>query len=217
MQTVDLFQIADFDRADIAAAVATRVAQVDAMGQTQALRRRATIRTRRVHNAEKLTALLPVTINIGDTWHVLSSGDIDVLSFTRHLLAGAGWFDELFTTTWRINLEDIQQVREWMDAGLVAEWHLLIDQRFQRLAPDNYQAAKAVTDTYGGSVCMALNHSKVTMASNAQHDTWLVLESSANINTNNRLEQTTITNDKTLHTFYSRAFHGIRRRNVNPR
>lgn len=206
----DLFS--DFDPADVAAAAAARADEIEAIGQAQAVRRRASVKTRRVHNAEKLAELLPTTIAPGDSWHVLSSGDIDVLSYTRHLLAGAGYFDELFTTTWRINLEDIQQVTEWMDAGLIAEWHLLIDQRFQRLAPDAYQAAKAATDTYGGSVSMALNHSKVTLASNASTNTWLVLESSANVNTNNRLEQTAIHNSPELHAFYSAAFHRIRSR-----
>ena len=202
----------DFDPAEVAAAVLSREQDIEAIGHASAMRRTHQVQTRRIHNEASLSGLLPARIEAGTSWHVLSSGDIDVLSITRHLLHGAGSFDSLRMTTWRINRDDLEQIEKWLDAGIVETFHLLIDQRFQRLAPDEYALAKHITTTYGGSVNMTLNHSKVTLASNAATNYWLAIESSANVNTNRRLEQTAIHHSRELHDFYQEAFNAIHRR-----
>ena len=140
-----------------------------------------------------------------------------MLSFTRHLLAGAASFDSLTISTWRINRDDLEQIETWLDAGLIETFHLLIDLRFSRLAPDEYQLALSLAHRYEGSVHLCLNHSKLTLAANAASNTWLVIESSANVNTNHRLEQTAVHNSQPLFDFYSKALHGIRtRRSATP-
>jgi hypothetical protein len=201
-----------FDPAEIAAAMAGRAAEVRRLGASAAIRRAHRAYTRRATSADKLAQLLPPQIQPGESWHVLSSGDIDVLAFIRHLLAGARWFDFVLSTTWRINRDDLEQVEAWLNAGAIEEFHLLIDQRFGRLAPDEYQLAQHLAATYGGSVTTCLNHSKVTLCGQHASNTWLVIESSANINTNNRLEQTAVHNCQTLFEFYKEAFNGIRQR-----
>jgi hypothetical protein len=202
----------DIDPADIEAAVAARRAELHLLGTAQAHRRQHQVRTRRLANESALADMLPAVIPAGESWHILSTGDVDVLSVTRHLLAGAGFFDSLLMTTWRINRDDLEQIEQWLDTGAIEVFHLIIDQRFSRLAPDEYQLAKRLAEDYGGSVSMCLNHSKVTLASNAATGYWLALESSANVNTNHRLEQTAIHHSRELHDFYAEAFHGIRKR-----
>ena len=63
---------------------------------------------------------------------------------------------------------------------------------------------------------MCMNHSKVTLCACQATGTWLVIESSANVNTNHRLEQSAIHNSKALFDFYHEAFDGIRRRRNTP-
>lgn len=201
-----------FDPRDVQAAIDNREAEIDALGAAKVLQRRHRVHTRQVSSDDAIAKLLPARIDSGDSFHVLSTGDIDVLSFTRHLLAGLGSFDSLVMTTWRINKDDLEQIERWLNAGQVEEFHLLIDVRFQRLAPDEYRLAKHLTQTYGGTTSMCLNHSKLTLMSNAAANAWYVIESSANVNTNRRLEQSAIHNCLELHDFYTQAIHGIRNR-----
>lgn len=202
----------EFDPAEVAAAIAGRQHDLATMGSSRAMRSQSTARTRRVDSDETLGELIPAQIDPGDSWHILSTGDIDVLSLLRHLLAGAGHFDYVLMTTWRINREDLEQIDAWLNAGKIEEWHLLIDQRFGRLAPDEYQLSRRMVADFGGSVTTCLNHSKVTLCSNEAANTWLVVESSANVNTNRRLEQSAIHHSRPLFDFYREAFDGIRQR-----
>jgi len=202
----------EFSPAEVAAAVSVREAELAALGPSRALRMRHQAKTRRVDSDEKLAALVPAKIDPGDSWHILSNGDIDVLSILRHLLTGVTHFDSVLVTTWRINKEDLEQIDAWLDAGRIEEFHLLIDQRFGRLAPDEYQMAKRMAADYCGSVTTCLNHSKVTLCNNAAANAWLVVESSANVNTNRRLEQSAVHNSQPLFDFYKEAFDGIRSR-----
>ena len=47
-------------------------------------------------------------------------------------------------------------------------------------------------------------------AGSAAASSWLVMEGSANVNTNPRIEQTSITNDRALFDFYLEFYRGIR-------
>lgn len=203
-----------FSPSEIHAAQQSQIKEKSVVGAAQAVRRTNQTRTRRVNNDEQIAKLLPAKIDQGDSWHILSTGDLDVLSFTRHLLAGYGHFDSCVMSTWRINTADIEEIARWIDAGKIGEWHLIIDQRFQRLAPDSYAAMLDLNRIYGDSVSvsMALNHSKLTLLENIEQGEKLVIESSANVNTNRRLENTAIHACAVLHDFYSKALNGIRRR-----
>ena len=156
----------DFDPAEVAAAIAGRARDLAVMGTSRSIRTSSNVRTRRVESDEVLADLVPAQVEPGDSWHILSSGDIDVLSILRNLLAGASHFDFVLMTTWRINRDDLEQIDAWLDAGLIDEWHLVIDQRFSRLAPDEFTLAKRMGDDYGGSVTTCLNHSKVMLCAN---------------------------------------------------
>lgn len=211
LDTLDLLE--GLDPSEVKAAAAIHLLERSSLGPAQAhLRRAQRVQTRRIKNDAELARLLPTTIGTGDSWHVLSTGDIDVLSFMRHLLAGVDFFSSVLVTTWRINRDDLEQIAAWLDAGRIETFDLIIDQRFGRLAPDEYQLAQTMAADYGGSVTCCLNHSKVTLCAAPQAEQWLVIESSANVNTNHRLEQTAVHNSRPLFDFYLRAFDRVRRR-----
>lgn len=200
------------DPAQVRAAAAQHLHERQQVGPAQAMRRQHRIHTRRVRNDAELQRLLPATVSAGDSWHVLSTGDIDVLSFMRHLIAGCGHVDRALVTTWRINRDDLEQIQAWLDAGHIERFDLIIDQRFGRLAPDEYQLAQQIAADYGGSVHCCLNHAKVTLLSAPHAGQWLVVESSANVNTNHRLEQTALHNSRALFDFYAQALDRVRSR-----
>jgi hypothetical protein len=65
-------------------------------------------------------------------------------------------------------------------------------------------------EVYGCRLVVARNHSKVTLCENLTEGYRLSIESSANVNTNPRIEQTAIHCSDELHAFHREFFHGIR-------
>jgi hypothetical protein len=199
-----------FDAAELAAAQAAYEGSVQLLGQSAAIQQQHRAFMRRATSHAVLGALLPATIAPGDSWHVLSTGDVDVLSYTTHLLNGLGFVHRLLMATWRINRDDLEQIDRWIDAGIVERFDLLIDLRFSRLSPDEYALAKAIAGSSGGHVTTVLNHSKVTLL--AAPSAHLVIESSANINQNHRIEQTAIHHNADLFAFYLDYYDAVGRR-----
>lgn len=66
---------------------------------------------------------------------------------------------------------------------------------------------KKIIEETGGRVCVFRNHAKIFAGRAAEYD--FVIESSANINTNPRSENTVITIDKGLYEFYKSFYDGI--------
>ena len=65
----------------------------------------------------------------------------------------------------------------------------------------------ALEKKYGGRLCIFRNHSKIMVLLGDRFDA--VIESSANVNTNPRTEQTVITTDTELAHWYKEIFDGI--------
>ena len=205
-----------FDPESVAAAVQAREAELHQLGHARTMRRQHTVQTRRVTSDAAVATILDAPLPQGTSQHVLSTGDVDVLSFTRRLIELHGWMQSLHIATWRINADDLSHIEHWIDAGQVEAFHLLTDLRFARLAPTEYAHAMRLVDLYPpSSLTLCLNHSKVTLLANAETDTWLVIESSANVNTNRRLEQTAIHHSRELHDFYAAAYAAIRQRRAH--
>lgn len=162
-------------------------------------------------NAEKtLAEILPRRIERGDSWHVISRGDIDALSYLRHCLAGVSHFDNVVLSTWCIAKADMDELATWLDTGRIEKLALYCGEIFPSQYGDEYEAALKLCEEYGIKLVIAKNHSKVTLAANEGDGYWLAIESSANVNTNPRIEQTTLTHDRALYEFYAEFFDGIR-------
>lgn len=95
-----------------------------------------------------------------------------------------------------------QQLHNWVDSGQIESLHLVVDQRFARLSLDVLTYIQSWIGEFGGSISVTRTHAKLTLMANTIANKYYVLESSANLNINKRLEQTTIYNDKNLYDFY---------------
>ncbi len=208
MNTLDLF--AGFDLAIVAAIQASNTVEKEQQGQARAHKAKARHHARRANGEKTLADILPATIDDGDAWHVVSRGDIDALSYLTHTLKGAGHFDHVSLSTWCMARPDVEQLAAWMDQGLIDTLELYVGEIFPGQYPGEWEAALALEKEYGVKLIVAKNHSKVICAGRADLDYWLVIEGSANVNTNPRIEQTTITRDKALFDFYREFFNGIR-------
>ncbi len=206
--TSDLFD--DFDPAQVAAITSGITRQHQAEGEARAVRRASKIQTRRANAEKHLADILPARFTPGESWHVVSRGDIDSLSYLRHALNGTTHFDHVLLSTWCIAKPDLQEIEHWLDAGRIDQFELYAGEIFPSQYGDEYETMLRLCDTYGARMVVARNHSKITLASNLAEEYRLVVESSANVNTNPRIEQSAIHCSDELHAFYLEFFHGIR-------
>ena len=206
--TNDLFE--GFD-ADLISAVQARYsADMHQAGEARAAKRHSRHEIRRAKGEAQLASILPPRFVDGESWHVISHGDIDALSYLRHALAGVSHFDFVLLSTWCIASEDLREIQAWVDTGRIDELTLAVGEIFPSQYTDEYQLACDMATTYGVRLIVARNHSKVILASNTAENYHLVMEGSANVNTNPRIEQTAIHHSADLLAFYREFFHGLR-------
>lgn len=208
MVTPDLFD--GFDAGAVAAIAGGIERAQQADGQARAMRRTSRIQTRRANTEAHLAELLPARFTPGESWHVISRGDVDALSYLRHALRGVTHFDHVLLSTWCIAKADLQELEAWLDAGRIDLFELYAGEIFPSQYGDEYETMLRLCETYGCRLVIAKNHSKVTLASLESEAYRLVVESSANVNTNPRIEQSAVHCCDELHAFYLEFFHGLR-------
>ena len=170
---------------------------------------RTTCRTaaRRAKSEAVLAEILPRVIEQGEAWHVMSSGDVDALSFLAHVLR-AGPLDYVAFSTWCMAVDDVERIAGWLSDGSIAR----VDAYVGEIFPGSYAAAHRqlvdVVRRCGGRIAVSRNHSK-TFLCRAGDRAWVV-ESSANINTNPRTENTVVTGDMGLFLHHKAYFDSIR-------
>ncbi len=142
----------------------------------------------------------------GASYHVISSGDVDSLTFLRHVLKQQR-IEYALLSTWCLAMEDAEEMGRWLERGMVGRLDVYVGEIFKNGYRGVLDALCANADRCGGRVARFRNHSKVMAVFGERFD--CVIESSANVNTNPRTEQTCITVDGSLAEFYKRYFDGI--------
>lgn len=209
----DLFAECHID--DLGDPIAFEIAtkrEAEAKKSAVAAKTRTRRQTRRAKSEEHLTTILPPIVEPGDAWHVLSQGDIDSLSYLAHALKTTA-FDYVLFSTWCMAMDDVVQIGKWIAEGKIKRLDAYVGEIFPNQYADEYDALCEIVRPAGGRVCTFKNHSKV-FACRAD-DYALVIESSANINTNPRCENTVLTADRALFEFQKEFFDGIKSFNRN--
>jgi hypothetical protein len=201
---------AGFDPATVSAIRASQAQDRVAAGRARATKAQSRHQFRRAKAEATLKDILPATFTAGDSWHVISHGDIDALSYLAHAIQGVSHFDYVALSTWCIAKPDIDQIAAWLDAGRIDTFELYAGEIFPNQYGDEFEAMQQLCQTYGCKLVIAKNHSKITLASCEAFGTYLAMESSANVNTNPRIEQTAIHANKDLFEFYREFFTGLR-------
>lgn len=175
----------------------------------RAQRLKSRIAVRRAKSEAHLAEVLPPTFEPGDSWHCISHGDIDSLSYLSHALRGVSHFDHVALSTWCMARADLEQLQAWCDTGRIDQLDVYVGEIFPSQYGAEYELLLSMARSYGVRVVVARNHSKVMLMRQAdvQH---LVCESSANVNTNPRIEQTAITHSRELYEFYCEFFAGLK-------
>ena len=163
--------------------------------------------SRKAASEAALSAALDWHFQEGDCYHCFSFGDVDSLTFFKHVLRQQRVL-YLGLSTWCMAGEDVDDLREWHRRGMLGRVDFYVGEIFPGSYPDVYDAVLDFLPECGGRLCVFRNHSKIMMVIGERFD--CLIESSANVNTNPRSENTVITVDRQLVADYIELFNGIK-------
>ena len=143
----------------------------------------------------------------GDCYHCFSFGDVDSLTFFKHVLRQQR-VHYLALSTWCMAGEDVDDLRQWHRRGMLGRVDFYVGEIFPGSYPEVYDAVLDFLPECGVRLCVFRNHSKIMMVVGERFD--CLIESSANVNTNPRSENTVITVDRDLVRDYIELFNGIK-------
>lgn len=164
------------------------------------------------HIARKLTSEAALADNLdwhfrpGDCFHCFSFGDVDSLTYVKHILRQQRIL-YLAISTWCMAGEDIDDLRLWHERGMLGRVDFYVGEIFPGSYSQVYAAALDFVAECGGRVVVFRNHAKVTIVVGERFD--VLIESSANVNTNPRSENTVLTVDSSLVRDYVALFNGL--------
>jgi hypothetical protein len=161
---------------------------------------------RRFNSEATLLANTPWHFERGGTYHVISGGDVDSLTFLRHVVRQQH-LAFCLVSSWCYGVEDVTEMGSWIERGAV--------DRFDFYCGEIAKASYALCATElgdiarrgGGRLGVFRNHSKVMCFYGDRFDG--VITSSANVNTNPRTENTVITCVTEIADFYKAFFDDI--------
>ena len=194
---------------ELAAAEAALIGHEETKKAVAIARRKNRTVLRRAKSEEHLAEIMPAIEN-DTSYHVISHGDIDSMSFLVHLLKTSGPIDRLMISTWCMAMPDIEEIAVALRTKMVGHCHFCVGEIFPGQYGDEYEAIRMLESEGLARVTVAKNHSKVMLGAAPGRDWHFVVESSANANTNPRIEQTAIHTSRDLYEFYAEFYDGLK-------
>lgn len=161
---------------------------------------------KRFCSERELEEIVPWQFEQNSAYHVISGGDIDSLSFLK-MVARQQKINYLVCSTWCMALQDVIEFERYLRLKVINRIDFYVGEIFKSSYSNEYKELCRISHEYGGRVAMFKNHSKVFAGFGDKFD--FAIESSANINTNPRTENTVITINSDLAYFYKDFFDGI--------
>lgn len=161
---------------------------------------------RRVLSELALEKELPWHFEQGVSYHCISFGDVDSLTYFRAIVKQEK-IKYALISSWCCSSEDVREVRAWIERGYIGRVDWYVGEIFKASYYKQYQELIALCKELGGRVAICRNHSKVMVILGERFDA--VIETSANVNTNPRIEQCCITVDSELAHWYKNFFDRI--------
>ena len=164
---------------------------------------------RRVNGMWELKKVMSDKPIAGRSIHILTGGNIDLLSHLIWLLQFWPKVRRVFLSAWAISAVDILMCKRYLEEGTIGTLELLLGDIFPSKYKKEWEKlmemydAGVITNIYNSAI-----HSKV-MLIDVDDDTKIVIESSANCNMNPRIEQSCVTVSSELFRFYDVYLHGV--------
>lgn len=161
---------------------------------------------RRIKSELALEKELPWHFEKGASYHCISFGDVDALTYLR-VIVKQQRLRYVLLSTWCMAVTDAEEIKKWLDAGYIERVDFYVGVIFHGSYAEVYKYLKENCVRNGGRICVFRNHSKVIAGFGERFD--FAIASSANVNTNPRCENTTITVNTEVAKFYKDFFDGV--------
>ncbi len=161
---------------------------------------------RKAYSETQLLDAVGFDFKDGQSYHCITAGDVDSLSFLKVVLRQQNLEYCLFST-WCMAMDDIMQFDEWLKGGKIKKLDAYVGEIFPGSYTVEYRALKEVIKQCGGRVAVFRNHAKIYAGYGDKF--YFGIETSANINTNPRTENGCITIGRDIYEFYKGYFDGI--------
>lgn len=145
----------------------------------------------------------------GHVYNFITGGDVDALSYLKAVLRQQP-LDFLLASTWRMAAGDILQLREWAETGQIRHLDIYVGEIFAGTYSTEWSMLQDLYKDHPnlGRLALFRNHSKIFAGTGPRFS--FGIQTSANINTNPRTEQGSITIDDGIYKFYRDYFDGIK-------
>ena len=161
---------------------------------------------RRMASERQLEGLLDWEFEPGAAYHVISAGDVDALSFLKFALRQQPC-EYVALSTWCMLAADADEIRRLIELGRIERLDSYVDVIFKSSYSPVHDMLIKMHRAHGGRVAIFRNHMKAFVGFGQKFD--FVIETSANINTNPRAENTVITINTDLARFYKDFYDSI--------
>lgn len=165
---------------------------------------------RSIHRKANLRDVLESLPRPGETYHVLSCNKFDAWTWvpvTVELMGGTT--DELYINTWIINHHHVRELAGLLRENRISRTRMMTGLLFKTREPAAYALLVEELARHDGRYLAVPSHAKVTLLANWATDDYIVLEASANMSTNDKVEQTVMTNDRDLYLWYRDWFENV--------
>ncbi len=186
---------------------------IDPENKPEKIAKRATVLKRRTSNIYRrafsetqLLDLVELNFKDGESYHFITGGDVDALSYLKLILRQQN-LDYCLLSTWCMASEDIFQIKDWLEAGKIKTLDAYVGEIFPNTYKLEYKLLVPLIREHGGRVAVFRNHAKIFAGYGNKFA--FGIETSANINTNPRTENGCITIGREIYEFYKEYFDGI--------
>lgn len=145
----------------------------------------------------------------GTSYHCITAGDVDSLSYIKVMLLHQKTLDHLLFSTWNISGEDIYQLEQWVDEGRIKHLDAYVGEILTTTYAIEWRMLNQMYERHPGLGRLKCfrTHSKVIAGIGPKFA--FAIPTSANLCTNTRTEQAVITIDEGCYRFYKQYFDQI--------
>lgn len=170
------------------------------------LKRRDANIYRRAFSETQLLDMVDLNFQDGDSYHFITGGDVDALSYLKIILRQQD-LEYCLMSTWCMASEDIYQIEEWLKAGKIKTMDAYMGEIFPGTYKLEHKMLVPIIRKHGGRVAIFRNHAKIFAGYGDKFA--FGIETSANVNTNPRTENGCITIAQEIYEFYREYFDSI--------
>jgi hypothetical protein len=176
--------------------------------KTECIKRTDKMIYRKAYSETQLLDAIGIDIRDGESYHCITAGDVDSLSYLKVVLRQQD-LDYCLFSTWCMAADDIMQFEEWLRDGKIKKLDAYVGEIFPGSYKMEYKKLKEIFEKYNcGRIAVFKNHSKIY--SGYGNKFYFGIETSANINTNPRTENGCLTISKDIFEFYKGYFDKIK-------